>query len=88
MKAKDLNLLEMGERIRKHRELLGMTREQLAEKLDVSPKFIGDIEYGAKGMSLKRFCTLSQLLGVSTDYLLLGNTMNRRLICEIRYYVE
>lgn len=88
MQVENLNQIAMGERIRNYRELLGMTREQLAEKLDVSTKFIGDIEYGAKGISLKRFCTLAQILGVSADYLLLGNTLSKRLICEIRYYVE
>lgn len=89
MKTQPLDLVEMGERIRKRRKLLGMTREQLAEALDVSSKFIADIECGSKGLSLKRFCKLAQILGISTDYLLTGNSQNpRKLICEVRYYVE
>ena len=36
---KTVNYHKMGSRIRKQRELLGYTREQLAEKPDVSPKF-------------------------------------------------
>jgi len=40
---KTINYHEMGIRIRKQRELLGYTREQLAEKLDVSTKFCSDI---------------------------------------------
>ena len=51
MKLQQLDQVEMGERIRKYREMLNLTREQLAEQVDVSCKFIGDIECGAKGMS-------------------------------------
>lgn len=88
MKMYHLNQMEMGNRIRKHRETLGMTREQLAEELEVSPKFVGDIEYGLKGISLKRFCKLSQILGISSDYLLLGDAVQRHLICEVKFYVK
>ena len=49
---KEINYKEMGARIRTQRKLLGYTREKLAEKLDVSPKFCSDIELGVKGMSL------------------------------------
>ena len=44
MKAIDYK--EMGLRIRKQRKLLGYSREQLAEALDVSTKFCADIELG------------------------------------------
>lgn len=65
---------EMGIRIRKQRELLGFTREKLAERLNVSPKFCSDIEAGAKGMSLETLCKLSKELMISTDYILFGKT--------------
>lgn len=87
MKLKQANPIEMGERIRKYRELLGLTREDLAYMLGVSSKFIADVEYGAKSLSLKRFTMLAQVLGVSADYLLLGDGKTR-LIYEIRCYVE
>ena len=63
---------EIGIRIRKQRELLGYTRENLAERLNVSPKFCSDIEIGAKGMSIDTLCKLSKELMVSTDYILFG----------------
>ena len=90
MSIKEIDRISMGVRIRKHRELLGLSREQLAEKLDVTGKFVNDIECGSKGLSLKRLCALTQALGVSADYLLFGDDANtrRHLICEIRYYVE
>lgn len=65
----------MGERIRKRREDLNISREKLAEELEVSTKFISDVEYGVRGVSLKRLMRLSVVLLVSTDYILFGNPM-------------
>ncbi|MDY2510316.1 MAG: helix-turn-helix transcriptional regulator [Ruminococcus callidus] len=63
---------KMGIRIRKQRELLGYTREQLSEKLDVSTKFCSDIELGVKGVSIQTLAKLSELLCLSADYILFG----------------
>ena len=62
----------VGKRIRKQRELLGYTREALAEKLEITPKFCSDIELGLKGMSVPTLCKISEVLGLSTDYILYG----------------
>ncbi|MGN0342978.1 MAG: helix-turn-helix domain-containing protein [Roseburia sp.] len=63
---------EIGTRIRKQREFVGYTREQLAELLDVTPKFCSDIELGVKGMSIPTLCKISEILRLSTDYILFG----------------
>ncbi|MBR6807840.1 MAG: helix-turn-helix transcriptional regulator [Clostridia bacterium] len=62
----------IGKRIRKQREYLGFTREVFAEKLDVTPKFCSDIELGLKGMSVTTLCKISDILGLTTDYILFG----------------
>lgn len=62
----------IGKRIRNQREFLGYTREALAEKIDVTPKFCSDIELGVKGMSIQTLCRLSNILNLSTDYILFG----------------
>ena len=62
---KELNKSAIGARIRKRRELLGLSREELAEQLGVTAKFIGDIEYG-------NLYQLKQILGVGADFLLEG----------------
>ena len=72
MEIKELNRPEMGRRIRQRRELLGMSREDLARRLDVTSKFIADLEYGDKGTSVKNLYRLKQILGVSIDYLMDG----------------
>ncbi|MBO5384667.1 MAG: helix-turn-helix transcriptional regulator, partial [Ruminococcus sp.] len=70
---KEINYKEMGARIRTQRKLLGYTREKLAEKLDVSPKFCSDIELGVKGMSLNTLAKLSDILCMNVDYILFGD---------------
>lgn len=70
---KTLNSAVMGNRIRKIREARKMTREILAEKIDVSVNFISDIEYGKKCPSIRTFYFLCQALGITADYLLTGN---------------
>lgn len=57
-------------RIRKAREQKGLTREQLAERIGVSPSAIGKWETGDRTPSSDTLARLSEELGVSTDYLL------------------
>ena len=75
-KLRQLDFHEMGKRIRERRESLNMNRETLAEQLEVSPQFIADIEYGNKGISIKRLYILCQVLQVSADYVLAGEREN------------
>ena len=83
-----LDQKEMGKRVRSRRESLGLSREKLSEYLDVSPQFIADIEYGNKGISIKRFYLLCQVRDVTADYLLAGNVYSNEtdresmLVCE------
>ena len=67
-----MDWVAIGSRIRKQREQFGFTRETFAEKLDVTPKFCADIELGNKGMSVQTLCKISDVLKLSTDYILFG----------------
>lgn len=68
---KDINM-EIGQRVRSARKKANLTRESLAEKLNVSTLFISYIECGQKGMSLETLRKLCQVLQTSSDYILLG----------------
>lgn len=68
----EIDFLEIGERIKKQRLLLGYSRETLAEMVDITPRFCYDLELGLKKMSLKTLCRLSCALSVPTDYILFG----------------
>lgn len=67
-----LDNLAIGNRVRMRREALRWTREQLAEKADISVSFASGIELGTKGMSANTLYKLSRALGISADYLLFG----------------
>lgn len=68
---KELNV-QIGARVRKARERLRLSREQLAEALGISVLFLSYIECGQKGMSLTTLKNICETLQVSADQLLLG----------------
>lgn len=66
------NPLDIGERIKKQRLLNGYSREQLAELVEITPRFCYDLELGLKNMSVNTLCKLAEALHVHADYLLFG----------------
>ena len=66
---KELNEI-LGNNIKNLRKIKEMTREQLAEKLDVSTRFLADVESGKAGVSLITLKKLCSVLGTTSDYLL------------------
>ena len=60
----------MGDRIKSARKKINLTQEALAEKVDVTPFYIGELERGVKTPSLDLFIKLIEVLDVSADYLL------------------
>jgi len=68
----NLDLRAIGNRLRQQREFIGYTRDDIAERLSVSVNFCRDIEIGAKGMSVQTLAKFSDVLKMSTDYILFG----------------
>ena len=66
---KDVNII-LGERIRLGRKANNLTREKLAEQIDVSPRFLAEVESGKVGVSLQTLKNISIALSASADYLL------------------
>ena len=62
----------MHTRIRRARERMGYTREQFAEKLDVSVSYLAELERGRTGISVKLLVKVCNVLGLSADYILFG----------------
>ena len=71
----------LGERIRKVRKEKHFTQEQLAEACNLSAAHIGHIERGTRALSIESLITISKVLNISTDYLLLdiSNFSDRKL---------
>lgn len=65
--------IESGKRINQLRKSHGYTREQLAELVDISPKFLYEIEVGRKGFSAQTLGKMASILNVSCDYILFGS---------------
>ena len=66
------NTKASGARIRELRIAKNLTQDDLAEHMNVSHGFISLIESGKKGCSVDVLIALSNLFGVSIDYLVLG----------------
>ena len=60
----------IGNNIRNHRKLRGLTQEQLAEKAGISTSFCANIERGNKGISLFVLKDISDIREVSVDRLM------------------
>lgn len=61
-------------RIRKAREDMGFTREKFAELLDVSVSYLAEVERGKTGISVKMLIKICNVLGLSADYVLFGDS--------------
>ncbi len=64
-----MDFYNLGKRIKNERLKLGLTQEELAEKVDISKNFMSLIENG-KNMSVETLLKISDVFGVSVDYLL------------------
>lgn len=78
---KEINI-QIGHRVHEARTQAHLSRDELAEKLNISSLFLSYIESGQKGMSLTTLSNLCNILKVSSDYILLGidnnNTVSRK----------
>jgi XRE family transcriptional regulator, fatty acid utilization regulator len=61
--------LKFGREIRRLRQALGLTLEELAHRCGVSPNYIGSIENGHRDPSLSTVRALARGLGVTTGEL-------------------
>ena len=65
-----MDLRDVGLRIKKTREAKGLTQEELAALVDLSPTHISVIERGQKIPKLDPFVAITNALDVSADSLL------------------
>lgn len=60
----------LGKRIREERLRLNLTQEHLAEDINISTAYLGQIERGERHITLDKLIPLAERLGVSVDFLL------------------
>lgn len=67
------DFMALGQAIKKAREAKGMTREQLAEILDVAPRHIQSIENEGQYPSFPLFARLVTMFNISADQYLFAD---------------
>ena len=70
----------VGRRIRERRNELGLSREQLAEAIDMSASFLGHIERGSRVASLETLVKICNVLDTNPGFLLAAS-----LTCDASY---
>lgn len=65
-------LAQIGERIRMCRKQLGLSQEELADMVNITPQTISNAELGIKAIRAESIAQIALALKVSTDFLLLG----------------
>lgn len=74
---KEINI-QIGEQVRIAREQARLTQEGLAERIEVSPQYISDLERGVVGIALPTLKKLCRSLGVASDQILFGKKNQER----------
>ena len=68
-----VRLKEIGDRIRQARMAINMSQQTLAEKLDITPSYVSNLELGKNNFTVDKLIKLTEILGVSADWLLRSN---------------
>ena len=64
--------MDIGNKIKQLRQKANLTQEQLADKMDVSIQMVSNLERGNKSIRIENLIKLSEILNISTDYILMG----------------
>ena len=65
-------LIDIGQRLRKKRNDLKLTREEFAELADLSVGFYGQLEVGTSQMSIDTLIKISRSMHLPMEYILFG----------------
>ena len=74
----NINLRRIGRRLKKAREAKHLTREQLAEMVDLSDCYIGMLERGERMPKLATFMDIIEALEVTAD----------EILCDVVNYIS
>ena len=84
-KKKYYDTRSAGDRIRSKRLALGLSQEELAERINRATKYYSDIERGSCGMSIETMLSISKSLDMILDYMIFGTPTEdeiQRIECQ------
>ena len=64
--------IEIGQRLRRRRQELGLTREKMSELADIGSGYYGQLEVGTSQMSIDTLVKLSRSMHLPMEYILFG----------------
>ena len=81
---------ELGEKIKRVRKQRGLTQEELAEMVDISPRSLSNIEVGVCFVKSETLEKIIESLNITTEELFANNHIksNYELICEIEKFIN
>jgi transcriptional regulator with XRE-family HTH domain len=62
----------LGEKVKFYRKLAGLTQEKLAEKADLAPSYVSDVERGRENVSTDTLARITKALGIKFEDLFKG----------------
>jgi transcriptional regulator with XRE-family HTH domain len=65
-----MDYIKFGERVKEERHKRYLTQEKLAEALDISTSYVGQIERGIRCPTMDTLVAIANIFGLSIDYLL------------------
>lgn len=68
------NKQEVGRRLECRRREMGLTGEEIGKRIGKNGRYYRDIENGRCGMSIETLVLLSEVMGLSLDYLIYGSS--------------
>lgn len=81
-KKESYDRIAVGERIRQKRTLIGLSQDELAERIDRASKYVSDIERGICGMSIETMLAFSQQLDLPLDYMMFGRLEEKDFMAQ------
>ena len=92
----DLDFKAIGMKIKERRQAVGITQEYIADKLEVNPSHISNIECGRANPSLTAIVKIANILCCSVDFFISGEytyeidrdkekTLDDRIMDKLKY---
>ena len=92
----DLDFIEIGSKIKERRLSLKMTQDFIANKLDVNPSHISNVECGRANPSLTALVKIANILECSVDFFLSNEydykhsqkdteTIDNKILTKLKY---
>ena len=72
MSKENINALTVGFNLRKFRERMGISQEELADRCGLHRTYVGSVERGERNISLDNIVRLANALNISPGQLLEG----------------